>query len=152
MHLEFDRKFVVLVVLIIVIIIAAIVIFRMKYCTQEDRDANRNKFLLGTAVVIAIAIGVYLLTAYACEPRDGAHVVEAGVGAEYGIRESIRERWDRAKAVRQAESEAKKAGGSPDEVRQAGREAKSKANEVKRAKQDAAFKAGEAAKQKLGLK
>lgn len=145
-----DQTFIILILVIVVIIILAIIIHRRQYETQEERDANRGKLWFGISVAVAGAIGVFVLYQYVMQSKSVSSV--DGARPEYGFREAWSEMVEKRKAVSAAKKQAKKSGASPDQIRQAERQAKQEFRGVKQAGQEAAFKAREAARAQIATK
>ncbi len=121
-----DRKLLMLVVLIIVVIIVGVLIFNGVYKTDEEREDNRHRLIIGIiiAILVLIALGwIYM------KRKDGYGSMEEG--EEYGVFSEAKrnvKNWD---ANRKAFNRAKKEGLSDAEAKEAVGENKARQRRIK---------------------
>lgn len=138
----FDRRLIFSVVAIVIVVVLAFMIYRNKFQTQEERDANKGK-LWGGIILSSIAA---VLVIYLLMPGEGK--ADMDDGGEYGVWDTFKGQIKAKQEERKAYREAKKGGASEAEAIQARREAKWRQKEVKVAGQQAAFEAEQAVRAK----
>ena len=134
-----DPKLILLVVLLVAVMIIAILIFYSRNKTEEERCENKHKLYLGIGIASLALIAGYILL----YPDDSGVVSGSSAGAEYGIFSGLKETIAQKKYISKAKKAAKKAGGSGEDITNAGRDASDEYREFKRKGQYAERKARE---------